>query len=60
MVKLALVITDGFEYPAYKDDGKYYVDLGGSFGMSDPLSFEGDTKAIAHLRKVLSEDPYEC
>lgn len=59
MVKIAIVVDGDYEFPIYKDNGKYYIDLGGSFGMSDPLSFDGDTKAISTLQRAYHDNPWE-
>lgn len=59
MVKIAIVVDGDYAFSIYKDNGYYYIDLGGSFGMSDPLSFERDTKAISELQKAYYNDPWE-
>lgn len=59
MVKIAIVVDGDYEFPIYKDNGFYYIDLGGAFGMSDPLTYESDTKAISELQKSFYNDPWE-
>lgn len=59
MTKIGIVINGEWEYPIYRSDGKYHIDLGGSFGMSDPLSFESDTKAIVALHEAFEGNEWE-
>lgn len=59
MVKIAIAVDGEYVFPIYRDSGFYYIDLGGSFGMSDPLSFESDTKAISELQKAFYDDVWE-
>ncbi len=51
MVKIAIVIDGDYEFPVYRTDGKYSIDLGGAIGMSDPIVFESDTKAIRYFNE---------
>ena len=50
MVKIAIIVDGEFEYAIYRHKGHYYVDFGCSTGMSAPLTFKGDTKAISWLQ----------
>lgn len=59
MTKIGVVVDGDYEFPIYRKDGFYYIDLGGSFGMSDPLSFESDVKAISTLQKAYDNNPWE-
>ena len=60
MDKIAIVVDGEWEYPIYRDNGKYYIDMGGAMGMSEPLDYPSDTKAIAHLQSVIESDPWNC
>jgi len=59
MTKIAIVVDGDYGFPIYRENGFYYIDLGGSLGMSDPLSFESDVKAITTLREAYENDPWE-
>ena len=59
MVKIAVIVDGDYEFPIYRHDGEYFVDLGGSLGMSDPLYFESDTEAISTLQKAYENDCWE-
>ena len=59
MLKIAIVVDGEYSFPIYKEGEHYYIDFGGSFGMSDPLSFESDTKAISSLQKAFYDNPWE-
>ena len=59
MVKIAIVVDGDYSLPIYKDNGLYYIDFGGAMGMSDPLEFESDVKAISHLQNAYYNDPWE-
>lgn len=55
MIKLAIAVEKdtGFAYPIYKSDGMYFIDMGGAMGMSDPLEFDNDVKAISFLQHLV-------
>lgn len=64
MVKIAIVCDDEYIYPIFRISERperlYCIDLGGAMGMSDPLPYENDVKAISFLQRVIPLDPYEC
>ena len=59
MTKIAIIVDGDYEFPIYRDEGLYLVDLGGSFGMSDPLFFSSDVEAIVALREAYEDDCWE-
>ena len=59
MVKIAIAVDGEWEYPIYRDGNEYRIDLGGAFGLSDPLPFENDVKAITFLQKAVENDIWE-
>ena len=58
MTKLSIIVDGDEIYPIYRENGSYFIDLGGSFGMSGPLSYPSDTKAISELRKAFEEPEF--
>ena len=59
MTKIAIIIDGEYEYPIFRDKGLYHIDFGGAVGMSDPLEFENDVKAISWLRKHVEAGGWE-
>ncbi len=53
MTKLAIVLDGSRKYEILRLSGLYYVDFGGSLGLSGPFSFSRDTEAIKRVRKAI-------
>ena len=57
MVKIAIAVDGEDTYPIYRVDSRYVIDMGAGMGISDPMSFPSDTKAISFLQDVFEFDP---
>ena len=59
MREIGTVSKDDWSYPVLLDDeGFYRIDLGGSYGLSDPFEFDNDDKALDFFTKKLDEEDY--
>ena len=56
MVKIAIAVDGTDIYPIYRENGMYHIDMGGSMGMSEPLDYPSDTKAISDIRKAIEQE----
>lgn len=39
----------GFEFPVFKSEHGYQLDLGGAFGLCDPVEFANDAEAMREI-----------
>lgn len=59
MKEVGAVIRGDWSYPVLLDDeGFYHVDLGGAYGVFDPLEFDSDEEALGFFAKRLEEEDY--
>lgn len=59
MTKIAIAVDGEWAYPIYRHNGKYHIDFGGAVGLSDPLTFDSDVKAIRYLQKHVASSGWE-
>ena len=56
MVKIAIVVDGEDTYPIYRENGAYRIDMGPAMGVSEPMSFPSDAKAIKFLQDAIEYD----